>query len=135
MDKQTKHLEFILVTISRMANNSFLLKGWTITLVSAFIALLSTKSCNVFFFFSSVPVIVFWILDSFYLCQERKYRALYDLVRNGATTDFSMNTSDIKTNNCKMLHVIFSKTLFAFYFSILLITTVITFIACFKPNF
>ena len=34
-----KYLEFIQQTITRMANNSFLLKGWTVTLSAAIFAL------------------------------------------------------------------------------------------------
>lgn len=34
-----KHLEFIQYIINRMAKNSFLLKGWTVTIVAAFFAL------------------------------------------------------------------------------------------------
>jgi hypothetical protein len=36
MGDKIKHLEMIQAVISRLANNSFLLKGWSITLVSAF---------------------------------------------------------------------------------------------------
>ncbi len=39
IEKKLKHLEFIQNTITRMANNSFLLKGWTITVVGALIGL------------------------------------------------------------------------------------------------
>ena len=39
MDKKIKHLEMIQGVINRMASNSFLLKGWTVVLVSALFAL------------------------------------------------------------------------------------------------
>ncbi len=32
MEQKIKHLEFIQAAINRMAGNSFLLKGWTVTL-------------------------------------------------------------------------------------------------------
>ena len=34
-----KHLEFVQSTISRMASNSFLLKGWSVTLAAGLFAL------------------------------------------------------------------------------------------------
>ena len=37
MENKIKYLEMIQSVINRMANNSFCLKGWTVTLVSGFI--------------------------------------------------------------------------------------------------
>ena len=39
-----KHLEFIQGIITRMANNSFMLKGWAVTLVAGIFALSSKDS-------------------------------------------------------------------------------------------
>jgi len=47
-NKQQKHLEMILRVVERMSTNSFLLKGWTVTLVSALFAL-SARDANVAF--------------------------------------------------------------------------------------
>jgi len=35
MEKKLKHLEMLQGVINRMANNSFLLKGWSVVLISA----------------------------------------------------------------------------------------------------
>ena len=45
MDKKLKHLEFIQGVINRLSTNSFLLKGWSVVLVSALFAL-STQDSN-----------------------------------------------------------------------------------------
>ena len=37
MEKKIKHLEMIQAVIVRMGNNSFLLKGWSVTLISAYL--------------------------------------------------------------------------------------------------
>jgi hypothetical protein len=80
-EDRIKHLEFIQATISRMATNSFVLKGWSVTLAAALIAL-SARGSNVTFAVIAVfPPITFWILDAYYLRLERQYRALYDDVR------------------------------------------------------
>lgn len=74
---QIKHLEFIQSVITRMNTNSFQLKGWSITLVSALLALFaSTKNMN-FILVAIFPALVFWFLDAYYLMQERKFRGLY----------------------------------------------------------
>jgi len=74
---QIKHLEFIQTVITRMNSNSFQLKGWSITLVSALLALFaSTKNIN-FVLVAIFPALVFWFLDAYYLMQERKFRGLY----------------------------------------------------------
>jgi hypothetical protein len=35
-ESELKHLEFIQGVIARLANNSFLLKGWSVTLVAGY---------------------------------------------------------------------------------------------------
>lgn len=96
MDKKIKHLEMIQEIIKRMASNSFLLKGWSITLVAAIFALAAKDSNQKFFLITYIPLIIFWILDTYYLQQERKYRNLYDKVRNleEEEIDFSMKITD-----------------------------------------
>lgn len=39
MDNKYKHMDYIQSTITRMGSNSFYLKGWTITIVAAIVAL------------------------------------------------------------------------------------------------
>ena len=43
MENKIKHLEFIQSTITRMNQNSFQIKGWMITLVSALLALYASS--------------------------------------------------------------------------------------------
>ena len=44
MENKRKHLEFIQAIISRMASNLFFLRGWTITLIGALLALFSKNN-------------------------------------------------------------------------------------------
>lgn len=81
MENKHKHLEFIQAVINRMANHSFLIKGWTITLIVALFALSSRNSDKNYIMIAFLSVIVFWILDSYYLSRERRFRYLYDEVR------------------------------------------------------
>lgn len=76
--EQLKHLEFIQNVITRMNTNSFQIKGWTVTLVSAFLAVFASTKNSYFILSATFPSIVLWCLDSYYLMQERKFRGLYD---------------------------------------------------------
>lgn len=93
MENKQKHLEFIQGVINRMAGNLFFLRGWTITLIAALFALFSKGSNTDYIFIVYFPVIVFWILDGYFLSQERLFRALYDHVRklDEKEIDFSMD--------------------------------------------
>jgi hypothetical protein len=63
--------------ITRMANNSFLLKGWSVTLVAGLTAFAADKSDPSFAFIAVAVVTVFALLDAYYLALERLYRTLF----------------------------------------------------------
>lgn len=90
-DEQIKHLEFIQSIINRMGSNSFQMKSWMITIVSALLALYSSSSNKAFLLFAILPTLLFWYLDSYYLQQERKFRGLYNDVAK-----VSENPNEIK---------------------------------------
>jgi hypothetical protein len=103
--------------INRMSVNSFLLKGWSIVLVSALFALAAGNSQRLFVYLAYFPAVAFWILDGYYLWQERLFRKLYDRVRTIAESDvdFSMDTSPVRTDDSGWFAVVFSKTLLIFH--------------------
>jgi hypothetical protein len=80
-----KHLEFVQAVIARQAGNSFLLKGWSITVAVALFAFAAKDSDPRFAILALFPALAFWSLDAYYLRQERLYRELYEHVRLGAT--------------------------------------------------
>jgi hypothetical protein len=124
MENKIKHLEFIQNVITRMNSNSFLIKGWTITIVSAFFAL-AAKDANINFVrISFIPLLIFWTLDGFYISQERQYRALYEKVveTQEVNINFKMNASEFNNNNRTWLSGLLSKTLIPFYGISILIT-------------
>ena len=120
-----KHLEFIQGIITRMANNSFMLKGWAVTLVAGIFALSSKDSDQLYSIISIIPVIAFWGLDSYYLLQERLYRSLYNKVKDleENSIDFSLKTSydkfPFKENRYSCC--LFSKTELWFYLPLFLV--------------
>lgn len=98
-DLRVKHLEMIEGVINRMASNSFLLKGWSVTLAAAILALTVKEGAGRAALVALSSVVAFWALDAFYLRQERCFRKLYEALAsefkeaNSATVEpFSMNT-------------------------------------------
>jgi len=94
MGNKHKHLEFLQGTINRMAGNLFLLKGWTITLIAGLFTLSAKDSNDAYLLIAYFPTLVFWVLDGYFLAQERRFRDLYDHVRQlpEEAIDFSMDT-------------------------------------------
>ena len=97
MNELIRHLELIQSVISRMAQVSFLIKGWTVTLAVALLAVAANTGNGWFGLLALASVCMFWGLDAYYLRQERLFRALFDRVRlgpNGSSIPlFSMNTT------------------------------------------
>ena len=118
MDKKPKHLELIQGVINRLSTNSFLLKGWSVVLVSALFALAAPESRPAFVYLAYIPAIVFWGLDGYFLWQERLYRSLYDHVRtqDEADIDFSMDISSYKGDRGRTWgEAVLSRILVAFH--------------------
>ena len=121
-----KHLEFIQAAINRMANNSFLLKGWVVTLTGGLLAL-TFKEVDPRYLYISLAVLgLFWLLDSYYLARERSFVQLYNHVRKEPeeAVDFSMDTNAFGSRLC-WLAAAFSKTMLLFYGGLLTVHLVI----------
>lgn len=91
-EKLHKELDLIQGCITRMANNSFMIKGWTLTLFVALITFFNLKELSdvLLIFALIVVVFIFAYLDSFYLWQERKYVRLYsDIIEKRLNNNFS----------------------------------------------
>ena len=99
-ETKSKHIDIIQSTISRMAQNSFIVKGWAVTiLIGLFVFLQKNESKNDLFIYIT-PILFFWVLDSYYLWQERLFRKLYNKIIDDLTSesDLSMDTSTFKEN-------------------------------------
>ncbi len=133
MEAKLKHLEFIQGIIDRMAKCSFMLKGWCITLVVGLYVFSSTVSEKTsLILISFIPIIVFWILDAYYLWQERLFREVYDYVRKKpvGNIDFKMNPMDFSNGKNTWFATFKSKTILWFYLP-LIITLAIAIFAYF----
>jgi hypothetical protein len=116
MEKKVAHLEMIQGVINRMASNSFQVKGWSVVLVSALLALAS-KETRSLVYVAFLPATVFWSLDGYFLWQERLFRKLYDRARTvkDDDIDFAMNPEANTINAPTWLGTVFSRTLLLFH--------------------
>lgn len=123
-EKKLKHLEFIQNTITRMSTNSFIIKGWVITLVSALFALAAKESNPKFALITYVAIPLFWYLNGFFLMQERRYRALYDIVRieEEDKIDFRMDAKSFNSGKNTLISSVFSKSIWPLYIFMLILT-------------
>jgi len=116
-NNKTKHLEFIQATISRMNTNSFLLKGWSTTILIALVVFSLKESDADYMAIVYTPTLIFWFLDGYFLSQERRYRELFESVRikDEDTIDFSMKTKEFEQRKNHWISSTFSITLILFY--------------------
>lgn len=128
LEARAKHLEFILGVTDRQARNSFVLKGWSVTLVAAFF-LLTTRGVNpqLAMIAAFLPSLTFWGLDAYYLRKERLFRRLYDEVRLGKTDEnlnpFTLNTNPYRRRVSSWQRTVISPSVI--YFHGIVIMTVI----------
>lgn len=117
MEAKTTYLQIIQGVINRLANNSFLLKGWSITLVSVIVALGANNSEKIFMLLAFFPGLAFWILDGYFLSQEKRYRNLYELVAkmDVSSIDFTLDTKQVGDFSNSWARVLFSRTLLIFH--------------------
>ncbi len=79
---------------------------------------LAAKGADLLFvYLAYFPAISFWLLDGYFLRQERLFRKLYDHVRKSPEEkiDFSMDVSTVSDEVANWASVTLSKTLIAFH--------------------
>lgn len=110
-----KHLALVQGVINRLAGNSFSLKGWSVTLVSALLALAAKDADTWLVAIALLPTLTFWGLDGYFLAQERLFRGLYARLidPNEQTPAFSMVPEPFTA--AKWARSTFSRTLLAFH--------------------
>lgn len=115
-----KEIDLIQDIIKRMAANSFLVKGWMITLVMGTVVLGRGGEMDIpKLVLSIIPLLIFWILDAYFLKQERLFRKLYNWVIDERPRSnklmFDMNVGRFIKDVPGVIRIMFSETLFVFY--------------------
>ena len=124
-----KHLELIQSVVDRQGRNSFSLKGWSVIIVTAILALSVETGGSRLVWLAYIPSITFWGLDAYYLLQEKLFRDLYDAVRLGEPVKpFSMDCSDYVEKSDSWFKVVRSVSVLWFHLPIVLVISVIIYI-------
>lgn len=134
IELKVKHIEMVQSIIAKMTQNSFLIKGWSITLVAAIFAINSSKNTTPYFpVIAFIPALMFWYLDGFYLWQERLFRKLHEsiareIAQNIANREniFDMNTKAYENQIGGIFKAMFSRSMLPFHLTILLIVVVVS---------
>lgn len=129
-----KEIDLIQSVITRMANNSFLLKGWMVSLIAVILALskdtILIEDVTYLSLILCIPVFAFWYLDAFFLHKERCYRKLYDwVVKEREKSNehlYSLNYTRFEKDVDGIWKIMASKTLLPFYGLTILILIAIT---------
>lgn len=118
-----KHLDFIENVIARLANNSFLIKGWAVAVAGAFYGFAVQQDMALLAVLGLLPAISFWWLDAYYLRSEQMFRKLFEAVRNdpGAYYPFVMNHRLFRNDVKPRAKVMWSETLRSFYVPLALV--------------
>ena len=117
-EQVVKHLEMTQAVINRLGRNSSLLKSWSMTILVAAMVLIARENLQnqYFVLVLFLPIAGFWILDGYFLCQERLFRHVYDEIRPQTETNFKMDLGKHKGKpKCSWISSIFSVTLVIFY--------------------
>ena len=129
-DGKKEYLRMIQEPICRMSTVSAIFKGFAATIVSG-ISLISYSKINIWILgLSFLPVLVFAVMDIYYLGLERKFRFLFEQVRNDKNAiDFSMKLTDdpleIISAKASVWECIKSPSIYLFYPVLLLILIIV----------
>lgn len=132
LEAKIRYLEMIQSIMTRMSANSFMLKGWAVTLAAGIFALASREMNKTFFLIAYVPIIVFWFLDAYYLQIERQYKHLFALAakRSPETIDFTIERPKPEEDHMTTYSAcLFSRTEVWFYLPTALLIAIVIIIS------
>lgn len=119
-----KHLDLVQGVINRLAGNGFLIKGWSLTVAVAMIAIIARTGTVALAPTLIIPVLAFWGLDGYFLSRERGFCGLYRRIvqHDEAVPAYSMDIKRIDLHDwwytCRRM------TLIAFHGTVLLMVSI-----------
>ena len=107
-----RHLEMIQDVIRRMASDSFAIRRWSISTTAALVGAAIATGEPAIAFVAWVSILTYWVLDTYYLREERWLRTLYDKVRRepADVEPFSMETLWPPTTGASFKATLVSRT-------------------------
>lgn len=119
-----KEIDLVQSCINRMAQNSFMIKGWAFAILAALVALTSDTISKTALCVVAITIIIcLWILDAFFLKTEKMYRKKYDWIlaeRPKGNREYLYNLNptvpkEAVQNTMSWIRTMFTKTLTPFY--------------------
>lgn len=131
-----KEIDIIQSCINRMSSNSFMCKGWNLTLITGVVSL--PKDINYRWLILIIISInaCFWFLDSFFVLQEQRFRDKYKWIITERLKSNAEYLYDLDPNNPnttyrvkkrKLYNTILSKTIAPMYGGILFLALLFIF--------
>lgn len=125
-----EYLQMIQGAISRMSTSSAIFKGFSATIVAGISLISYSQQRASVILLSFIPVLVFAVLDTYYLRLERKMRYLYRLVRTAEhpcdyDLEFDVELKDYKEAKLRIRDLIKSPSIYIFYPVMILILAIV----------
>jgi hypothetical protein len=122
------HLPMVQAVVARQAGNSFMVKGWALTLATAVNAYALELGRPGAALVGLLPLLVLAAADLYYLRQERLFRDLYEAVRTGAgqSQPYAMDTLPHATDRSAYASVLRSPSIWPFWSTLVLAAGVVT---------
>ena len=136
-----KEIDLIQSCITRMAQNSFMIKGWFISIYAVILALLPEKVNWLLLCTALILVnLIFWYLDGFFLRTEKVYRSIYDWIlevrpQNNRELMYQLNPNKFGGKIKKVesvWKVMWSRTLRWFYLVPLIVIIIVFIVECYR---
>lgn len=125
-DNKIAHLNMIQDVIKRLASNSFVTKQWTFTALGALYAYWYTQQQkdHIFLLLILIVTIFLWWHDAYYSHQERRFRDLYNKVRqlSDSKIDFDMTPPQ---STERVWQVALSRPILVLTYGLIFVTTCI----------
>jgi hypothetical protein len=129
-DLRVKHLEMVQAIVTRLANQGATIKNYCITVTTAICGFAITLHQPTVALLALFPLVVFGLLDAQFLRLERRFRALFDQIRNedwGKSSSFEINLH--KSPKISYVRILFSWSILWFYAPIAVGVVIVVLIA------
>ncbi|MFJ5559354.1 hypothetical protein ACIQCD_18560 [Streptomyces sp. NPDC093250] len=127
-DSRIKHLELLQATVNRLGTNSFIIKGWAMTVSGGLVAAAMAGGGWAIALIALMMAAGFWLLDSYYLEQERLFRSLYERSASTGTDRIPLFSMDVaRYAQSEPWHLVaLSNTMVLFYGTVAVVDIALT---------
>lgn len=130
-EKRLAYLQMVQSAIDRMSTMSAIFKGFTATVITGVAAVSFTNISKWVVLLSMVPILCFFVIDMYYLSLERRFRYLFNQIRNNYNdVDYDMDPPKIKKEDKKdagdrCIDYLRSPSIYLFYYIVIVVAILI----------